>query len=200
MNEIKINKISVGEYFVTVFAEDVDELNIENAHGIGDMDWDYSWRTDLMDYHGSVFTTVYIDKDGDGITDDIKDFLLADIESVIERLENDYVEFAIMSVDNHIELCGYLDVYDADDERPLEFYDCGLECGNYVPRCPYVGFEDEWDAMVSAFQSDELFIQLLVDCRYDENKTIKRDGYYLIINCNYCQNHNGCILDTMGEL
>lgn len=199
MNEIKVKEMGCGKYLITVFA-DVEELNIENAHDIGDMDWDYEYVTDAMDYHGSVFTTVYMDKDGDGITDDIKQFLLLDCESVIERLENDWIDFSILSEDNRIELSGYMNVNDADEERPLEFYDCGLECGSYVPRNPYGDeYQDEWDAMVSAFQSDELFIQFLVDCHYDKNKIIKRDGYYLVINCDYCQNHDGCILDKMGE-
>ena len=100
--------------------------------------------------------------------------------------EDDVVEFEVVSTkDGDISISGYVYVDELDDEHPLNFYDRnGFECGTRVPSNPYDDMSPNWEAyekLSSAFQSDELFLQFLSDFA-DENKTIDRGEYNLLIN------------------
>lgn len=98
-------------------------------------------------------------------------------------MENEIVEFKVVKGDSYIG--GYMYLEDADSEEALHFYDShGFEAGFHVPKNPWPEHTEGWDnyeTLSSEFQSDDLFIQFLVDFA-KENKTIDRGEYILIIN------------------
>lgn len=88
---------------------------------------------------------------------------------------------------NDVKISGWMNIEDADCEHPLNFYDQqGLECGTRVPQNPYnidnnYEYWSDYEMLKEAFQSDDLFIQNLVDFA-DENKTLDCGDYILTIN------------------
>ena len=101
------------------------------------------------------------------------------------NIEN-IIEFEVRSkVNEDISISGYVDYNELDDDEPLWFYDqFGLESSNRVPKNPYRedrGELEEYEKVKGAFQSDVLFLQYLADF-HDENKTVDRGDYLLIIN------------------
>ena len=130
------------------------------------------------------------------IKDELKEFinnggevskeLKEELSNEDDSSEDDVVEFEVVSTkDGDISISGYVYVDELDDEHPLNFYDRnGFECGTRVPSNPYDDMSPNWEAyekLSSAFQSDELFLQFLSDFA-DENKTIDRGEYNLLIN------------------
>ena len=101
-------------------------------------------------------------------------------------MKNQYPEFKAISTDGKIIIQeGFVDLSTVDDDEQLiKFYDeQGLE--SYQPRNNPYRFEDKkfqvWEATMLAWIIDEQFIQYMWDFQ-DENKTIQRDGYTLVIN------------------
>lgn len=99
---------------------------------------------------------------------------IIETETKEENEEEDdvIVEFKAVKEDDCIS--GYMYLEDADDEQPLHFYDeNGLEIGTHLPY--------QETELYTAFCEDCMLIQYLVDFA-EENKTIERDGYTLILN------------------
>ena len=87
-------------------------------------------------------------------------------------MNEDIVEFKAIRGDDSIS--GYMFVSESEDEQPLHFYDeNGLEIGTHLPYS-----ESE---LYTAFCEDFMLIQYLVAFA-EENKTIDRGEYTLIIN------------------
>lgn len=92
-------------------------------------------------------------------------------------------------------ISGFMFLEDADDEKPLQFYDeNGFEIGYNYPSNPYQEYVHDsvgdisvngdyqaFNQLLESMQSDELLIQYLVDYA-DESALIQREGYDLRIN------------------
>ena len=117
------------------------------------------------------FTDLQVLKNGELVT-----LTAEEIENLFtETTENEddtIVEFKAVKEDDCIS--GYMFVSESDDEQPLHFYDeNGLEIGTHLPYS-----ESE---LYTAFCEDFMLIQYLVAFA-EENKTIDRGDYTLIIN------------------
>lgn len=87
-------------------------------------------------------------------------------------------------------ISGYMRLEDADDERPLCFYNNeGFEIGSQYPNNPFPevydgkmvkNFED-YEILKEEMQCDDLLIQYLIDFA-DEKTEINRGQYVLCIN------------------
>ena len=100
---------------------------------------------------------------------------------------NETIEFEVIDKKNKdVTLKGYIYKEDINDDNPDIYYynNLGLEVGSYIPSNPFEENSKEWEAyndLITAFQTDFLFIQYLSDYA-DEDKTVPRDGYILKIN------------------
>ena len=86
----------------------------------------------------------------------------------------EWVEFEAWMDD--ISICGYMNVEDADDEHPIEFYGYdGLECGSHISNTKYPSFSDDqhyrWDVLSEWFNETDI-PQILVD-HSDEETVLK---------------------------
>lgn len=98
---------------------------------------------------------------------------------------NEIIEFTIKSKTHDVTVEGFTYADNLDEESPLTFYK-----GNtydetpYVPENKFNKDSQEWEAyekIIWAFQSDDMFLKLLNDYK-NENKTLDRENYLLIIN------------------
>lgn len=99
---------------------------------------------------------------------------------------NEIIEFTVKSkTHDNVTVEGYVYADEIDNESPLTFYKGRTyDETSYVPENKFNEDSQEWEAyekITSAFQSDDLFLQYLHDCK-NENKTIDRGEYVLIIN------------------
>lgn len=98
---------------------------------------------------------------------------------------NEIIEFTVKSKTHNVTVEGYVYADEIDTEKPITFYkDRTYDETSYVPENKFKEESPEWEAyekMTSAFQSDDLFLQYLYDFK-NENKTIDRGEYVLIIN------------------
>ena len=100
------------------------------------------------------------------------------------------IEFrAISTLPNNEEVIeGFMNLEEADDEKPLQFYDHnGIEIGYNFPSNPYqeygATYNDyiDWEQLKTSLQYDDQVIQFLVDFA-TKSKTITREDYILEIN------------------
>lgn len=95
------------------------------------------------------------------------------------------VEFTcILQKDTSIKVSGVFDTNDADDERPIQWYDYGLKW--YFPRNPFnpdnqIAEWNRYEELSHVVQTDSLLIQYLCDFADEDCVKIHREGYWLII-------------------
>lgn len=104
-----------------------------------------------------------------------------------------WIEFECWMDD--ISICGYMNLADADDEAPLQFYGYdGLECGSHISNTRYPSYDEsqevDWEQLCEWFRIADP-IDLLVTFAEESKKlsfTIKDDmgrtkNVELYINC-----------------
>jgi len=108
-------------------------------------------------------------------------------------MSNDWIEFEGWMGDVSIQ--GYMNVEDADDEAPLQFYDCyGLECGSHIINTKYPSFKNDqeirWEKLTQWFAEHDV-VQDLVDFADEEKELLfafeddfgRIEKIELFINC-----------------
>ena len=96
------------------------------------------------------------------------------------------VDYKIQLKSNeNIKLEGYMDINEIDDEEPLHWFDSqGFAYNSNFPKNPCIEDDPAWEdyeVLINSFFDDDLFLQFLADFS-DENKTVDRGDYLLIIN------------------
>ena len=93
--------------------------------------------------------------------------------------ESEIVEFKC--VYGTASFSGFAYVDELDDDEPLHFYDKEFGVQEHLQNADWVGVEEDQQKLYESFVSDTLFVQFLADFK-DENKTIDRGDYTLLIN------------------
>ena len=176
-----------------IFHREYQEVSVGDIVATTTSEFDYNGITHNFDKEATEFTTIIAEH----INEDYSEYDVDkcrnggcygyDFYKVLSIVDSEPVdvEFKVVLIkDKTIAAKGVLNTGDADDERPIQWYDYGLKW--YFPNNPYdpdfeIADYNRFEELRQNVLSDSFLVQYLCDFA-EEDVKIQRDGYWLIIN------------------